>query len=107
MLPLELLSVVFGFLSRADLEALMLVNAVFRELVLRNFAAEPFRHFTELCVFEHRYYEFDFTDINSDGTTRWQWYISRDDDDFRRRMRLSRVGSLEWVLNQMLSSQNN
>lgn len=86
MLPLELLNVVFGALSRDDLDTLMLTNVLFCDIVQRDFAKEPFRYFAAgLQVAES--YEF--------GLTMGNYYSCRDNDDFNRCMRLARVGSLQ------------
>lgn len=85
MLPPELLKVVFGALSRDDLDALMLTNALFCDIVLRDFAKEPFRYFVALQIDES--YAF--------GLSVGNYYACRDSDDFNRRMRLARVDSLQ------------
>lgn len=96
MLPLELLRVVFGVLSRADLEVLMLVKAVFRDVVIRDFATEPFRYYIQLQV-QRGEYHFNYTTISADGTKRQQRYNCQDDEDFHRRMRFARIGALRYV----------
>lgn len=88
MLPLELLKVIFGALSRHDLDALMLVNVLFRDIVLRDFAEEPLRHFPALTICEDLSYEFSLT-------TGDEHHLCKDDDDFSRRMRHARVGMLQ------------
>lgn len=87
MRPLELLKVIFGALSRDDLDALMLANASFRDIVLRDFAKKPFRYVSTLCIHEYKRYGFVITKGNE--------YRFWDNDDFSRRMRLARDGSLE------------
>lgn len=42
MLPLEVLSTVFGALPRDDLNTLLLVSNAFRKAIQRDFAHEPF-----------------------------------------------------------------
>ncbi|KAH7715681.1 hypothetical protein AAVH_16924 [Aphelenchoides avenae] len=61
MLPLEVLKVIFGAVSRADLEALMLVNALFRDIVVRDFNKVPLRCIEHLGVYDGHDYEFIFT----------------------------------------------
>lgn len=87
MPPLALLKVIFGALSRNDLDALMMVNVSFREIVLRDFPNEPFRYFTSLCIDGYQSYRFDLTARND--------YLCADNDDFGRRMRLARIGDLK------------
>lgn len=87
MLPLELLKVIFGALTRDDLDALMLTNAVIRDVVLRDFAVEPYRRFASLNILGHRSYAFVLTS----GVK----YLCEDNDDFGLRMRLGNVGRLE------------
>lgn len=87
MLPLELLKVIFGALSRDDLDALMLANVSFRDIVLRDFAKQPFRHFAALNVCLNESYVLVRTAENR--------YVCGDNDDFRRRMRFGRVRKLE------------
>ncbi|KAH7715685.1 hypothetical protein AAVH_16928 [Aphelenchoides avenae] len=87
MLPLELLKVIFGALSRDDLDVLMLTSTLFHDMVLRDFASEPFRYFATLYIWEHESSRFELTTGNT--------YDCEDNDDFNRRLRLGRVGVLE------------
>lgn len=50
MLPVEVLRAVCGALSRDDLEMLMLVNALFRQLISLAFVQAPFRFVNQLSV---------------------------------------------------------
>lgn len=86
MLPLELLKVIFGALSRDDLDALMLTNVLFRDVGLRDFAKEPFRYFASLYIYGYQDYALENTTGNG--------YRCRDNEDFSRRMRFGRVGKL-------------
>ncbi|KAH7709811.1 hypothetical protein AAVH_22910 [Aphelenchoides avenae] len=88
MLPLELLKATFDALSRDDLDALMLTNVQFRDIVLCDFAKEPLRYFATLIIREHQCYRFDLNTGNK--------YICEDNDDFMRRMRLARIGELSF-----------
>lgn len=87
MLPPELLKVIFGALSRDDLDALMLTNAFFRDVVLRDLAKEPCRYFAALKIYAELSYRFVLTS----GHT----FLCKDNDDFGRRMQFARVGKLE------------
>ncbi|KAH7704857.1 hypothetical protein AAVH_27942, partial [Aphelenchoides avenae] len=89
MLPLELLNVIFGALSRDDLDALMLTNVLFRDIVLRDFAEEPLRYFHRLHIRGQQNYAFEITEGNEE--------LCEDVDEFSRRMRLVRVGGLQQV----------
>lgn len=86
MLPVELLNVVCGALSRDDLDALMLANALFRDIILRDFANGPFRYFKTVCARGHHGYSF--------VPTKGSKYFCEDNDDFGRRMRFGRAGCL-------------
>lgn len=86
MLPLELLKVIFGALTRNDLDVLMLTNVLFRDVVLRDFTKEPFRQFTSLHILAYQSYRFVLTTGHG--------YLCKENDDFSRRMRLGRVGGL-------------
>ncbi|KAH7709812.1 hypothetical protein AAVH_22911 [Aphelenchoides avenae] len=86
MLPLELLNVIFGALSRDDLDTLMLTNVLFRDIVLHDFAEEPLRYFEELTIYDYESYRFNFLA----GDT----YYTEDNDDFTQSMRLGRVGKV-------------
>lgn len=86
MLPTELLKVIFGALSRDDLDAMMLVNVLCRDIVLRDFAEEPLRYFATLNIRAHQRHEF----VLAAGDK----YSCEDNNDFSRRMRLARVGEL-------------
>lgn len=95
MLPTELLNVILGALSRDDLDALMLTNALFRDVVARDFAKEPFRYFKELNIREYQPYTAErayrvylFTPVTGRTSS------CRNDDDFCRRLRLARIGKL-------------
>lgn len=87
MLPTELLKAIFCALSRDDLDALMLTSVLFRDVVLRDFANEPFRFLEDLHIDRHQNYRFDLSTQNR--------YRSEDNDDFSRRMRLARVDKLQ------------
>lgn len=89
MLPLELLKVIFGALSRDDLDALLLTNVLFRDVILRDFAKEPLRYIANLEIVGWQTYLFDHPWRTRDC------YLCIDNDEFRRRMRLGRVGKLE------------
>lgn len=86
MLPLELLKVIFGALSRDNLDALMLANVSFRDIVLGDFANEPRRHFEALNIYEKQSYAFVATTGNE--------HVCGDDEEFIRRMRHVRVDRL-------------
>ncbi|KAH7704858.1 hypothetical protein AAVH_27943 [Aphelenchoides avenae] len=62
----------------------MLTNVLFRNTVLRDFAAEPLRYFAELTIWDYESYAFGLSTAHK--------YSCHDNDDFRRRMRLARVG---------------
>lgn len=82
MLPLELLKDICGALSRDDLDVLTPANILFRDIVLRDFAEEPLRYFPVLYIHEYRNYY-----LNG--------YRCVENEDFTRRMRLGRVGTLQ------------
>lgn len=84
MLPLELLKVVFGALSRDDLDALMLASVLFRDIVLRDFVNGPFRHFDILYIDGYQNYGFRLPAGNK--------YWCRDNDVFSDRLRFGRPG---------------
>lgn len=86
MLPPELLKVVFGALSRDDLDALKLSSVSFRDIVVRDYANEPFRYFEALNIYEAQSYTF--------VPPRGNEYTCGDDEDFRRRMLHAHVGRL-------------
>lgn len=86
MLPTELLKVIFGALSRDDLDALMLTNALFHDIVRRDFASEPYRYFGFLETDEYPSYGF--------GLVTGQIFLCVDKVDFSRRMRFARLGGL-------------
>lgn len=87
MLPLELVKVILGALSRDDLDVLMLANASFRDIVLRDFAKEPYRYFAAMKISGHKSYKLGIASDNE--------YHCDDNDDFSQRMRLVRIGNLE------------
>lgn len=87
MLPLELLKVIFGALSRDDLDALMLTTVRFRDIALRDFAREPLRHFETLRIYANQCYGFCLTPRDEHRCV--------GNDDFAERMRYARVGKLE------------
>ncbi|KAH7666414.1 hypothetical protein AAVH_43226, partial [Aphelenchoides avenae] len=91
MVPRELFKVIFGGLSRDDMDALMLTNALFRYIVLRDFAKEPLRYYHTLHIYANQNYDF-FDGLPLLSTT--NNYRCEDNDDFSWRMRLTRVGRL-------------
>lgn len=92
MLPLELLKVIFGALSRADLEAIMLVNATFRDIVQRDFNKGPLRYIKRLCVYDGHDYEFIFSKFDKwSGMYKYTYCYNK--EEFGRRMRYARVAT--------------
>lgn len=87
MLPPEVLQAVFEALSRDDLDALMLTNVSFCDIVPRDAAKGPFRYFAELNICGPKRYAFVLPTGNE--------HLCGDDDDFGRRMRLGRVVKLQ------------
>lgn len=83
MLPPELLKVIFGALSRDDLDALMLANGLLCDIVLRDFSKEPFRYADSLNIYQG--YMLIFTT---------DMHRFEDNDELNRRMRLMRVGGI-------------
>lgn len=76
----------------------MLTNVLFRNTVLRDFAAEPLRYFAELTIWDYESYAFGLSTAHK--------YSCHDNDDFRRRMRLARVGHVVYVFVPPLDTPN-
>lgn len=93
MFPFEVLKDIFGALSRDNLDALMLANSAFLDVVLRDFAQGLFRLVERLTVFGcaplHPNVEFIMPSINASNQS-----VRVDRWEFGRRMALCRVSHL-------------